>query len=99
MELLEFEYATVYGLDVAEAHGAGVDTQAHAELILELQNLLGEDAPASSPAYFADWPDDSSAEQFAEELVQSSRNHFEAAAATAKDSQWRNWLIHAAAKL
>ena len=67
--------------------------------ILELQNLLGEDAPASSPAYFADWPDDSSAEQFAEELVQSSRNHFEAAAATAKDSQWRNWLIHAAAKL
>ena len=99
MELLEFEYGTVYGLDVAEAHGADVDTQAHAELILELQNLLGEDAPASSPAYFADWPDDSSAEQFAEELVQSSRNHFEAAAATAKDSQWRNWLIHAAAKL
>lgn len=97
--LLEFEYSTVYGLDVAEAHGADVDTVAHEELIVQLQEFIGEDAPVADPAYTATWPDDSTAQEFADELVQSSRDSFEAAAVTAKDSQWRSWLIHAAAKL
>lgn len=98
-ELLEFEYATIYGLDVAQTYGVDVDTDVHAELTLELRELVGDDAPVSEASYSAEWPDDSSAKEFAKELVQSSRDNFEAAAATAKDPQWRSWLIHAAAKL
>lgn len=97
--LLENEYATIYGLDVAEAHGASVETETHESLTLELSALLGDNAPVADTAYEAEWPDDSNAQAFADELVQSSRDHLAAAAATTDDPQWRSWLIHSAAKL
>lgn len=98
-QLLENEYATIYGLDVAEANGAQVNTDVHEALSLELKEVIGAEAPVSGASYEASWPDDSNAQQFADELVQASRNSFEALAATTDDPQWRNWLIHAAAKI
>lgn len=97
--LLENEYATIYGLDVAEAHGASVDTESHEALTLELSELLGDTAPVADTAYEAEWPDDSDAQAFADELVQASRDRLSAAATTTDDPQWRSWLIHSAAKL
>ncbi|MFH0410787.1 hypothetical protein ACG98H_01580 [Corynebacterium sp. L4756] len=96
--LLESEHATIYALDVAESQGATVDTEVHENIALELAGFIGEGAPLAQAGYEADWPE-GNAQEFADDLVQSSRDRFEAEAVATEDSQWRAWLIHTAAEI